>query len=187
MTELRHEKSNVKLCMIQLRGLDTPQSNWNLNKMLQHPMPVATIFQPQLPAKGIVFLAEHPRRKQVDRISTAYTIRVSDWRQSWRTCTSAHEGERRADRQGPAPPGRKPRCPSAQDADQGAHGPLDDKAHTPAIRSPGSRCTVEPSSAASAPPWGSPPRWALVPERSVAAVVDCGGSGGASAAPIAVE
>ncbi|MGB0097161.1 MAG: SDR family NAD(P)-dependent oxidoreductase, partial [Solirubrobacteraceae bacterium] len=74
ITELMHEKSKVKVCMIQLPGLNTPQFNWNLNKMPKHPMPVAPIFQPELPAKGIVFLAEHPRRNMWIGISTAYTI-----------------------------------------------------------------------------------------------------------------
>ena len=73
ITELVHEKSKVKVCMIQLPGLNTPQFNWNLNKMPKHPMPVAPIFQPELPAKGIVFLAEHPRRNMWIGISTAYT------------------------------------------------------------------------------------------------------------------
>jgi len=62
VTELASEKSHVKLCTVQLPGLNTPQFNWNLNKMDGHPMPVAPIFQPELPAKAIVYLAGHPRR-----------------------------------------------------------------------------------------------------------------------------
>jgi NAD(P)-dependent dehydrogenase (short-subunit alcohol dehydrogenase family) len=72
--ELAHEKSKVKLCMVQLPGVNTPQFNWNLNKMPHHPMPVPPIFQPEVPAKGIAFLAEHPRRNMWIGISTAYTI-----------------------------------------------------------------------------------------------------------------
>jgi hypothetical protein len=60
--------------MVQLPGLNTPQFSWNLNKMDRHPMPVPPIFQPELPAKAIVFLAEHPRRNMWVGISTAYTI-----------------------------------------------------------------------------------------------------------------
>jgi len=74
VTELASEKSHVKLCTVQLPGLNTPQFNWNLNKMTGHPMPVAPIFQPELPAKAIVYLAEHPRRNMWVGISTAYTI-----------------------------------------------------------------------------------------------------------------
>jgi len=74
MCELAHEKSKVKLCMVQLPGLNTPQFSWNLNKMPAHPMPVPPIFQPELPGKAIVFLAEHPRRNMWVGVSTAYTI-----------------------------------------------------------------------------------------------------------------
>lgn len=74
ITELASEKSKVRLCMVQLPGLNTPQFNWNLNKMGGHPMPVPPIFQPELPAKAIVFLAAHPRRNMWVGISTAYTI-----------------------------------------------------------------------------------------------------------------
>jgi NAD(P)-dependent dehydrogenase (short-subunit alcohol dehydrogenase family) len=74
VTELASEKSKVKLCTVQLPGLNTPQFDWNLNKMNGHPMPVPPIFQPELPAKAIVFLADHPRRNMWVGLSTAYTI-----------------------------------------------------------------------------------------------------------------
>jgi len=64
----------VKLCTVQLPGLNTPQFDWNLNKMNEHPMPVPPIFQPELPARAIAFLAEHPRRTMWVGVSTAYTI-----------------------------------------------------------------------------------------------------------------
>jgi NAD(P)-dependent dehydrogenase (short-subunit alcohol dehydrogenase family) len=73
-TELIHERSKVRICMIQLPGLNTPQFNWNLSRMPKHPRPVPPVFQPELPAKGIVFLAEHPRRNLWVGLSTAYTI-----------------------------------------------------------------------------------------------------------------
>jgi len=37
MTELAHEKSRVKLCMVQLPGLNTPQFNWNLSRATDLP------------------------------------------------------------------------------------------------------------------------------------------------------
>lgn len=74
MTELAHEGSNVKLCMVQLPGLNTPQFNWNLNQLDEHPMPVPPIFSPALPARAIRHLVEHPRRNMWVGVSTAYTI-----------------------------------------------------------------------------------------------------------------
>lgn len=74
ITELAHEKSNVKLCMVQLPGLNTPQFSWNLSRMPRHPRPVAPVFQPEIAAKGILFLARHPRRNMWVGIATTYTI-----------------------------------------------------------------------------------------------------------------
>jgi NAD(P)-dependent dehydrogenase (short-subunit alcohol dehydrogenase family) len=130
ITELMHEKSKVKLCMIQLPGLNTPQFNWNLNKMPKHPMPVAPIFQPELPAKGIVFLAEHPRRNMWIGVSTAYTIlgerlapKLADFYLA-RTGVSGQQTDRQLPRVG-----SNVEHPSDEDIDQGAHGPFDDQAH----------------------------------------------------------
>jgi NAD(P)-dependent dehydrogenase (short-subunit alcohol dehydrogenase family) len=74
MTELAHEKSRIKLCTVQLPGLNTPQFNWNLTKMPGHPMPVPPVFQPELAARAIAFLADHPRRNMWVGVPTAYTI-----------------------------------------------------------------------------------------------------------------
>jgi NAD(P)-dependent dehydrogenase (short-subunit alcohol dehydrogenase family) len=74
MCELAHEKSKVRLCMVQLPGLNTTQFRWNLNKMDKHPMPVPPIYQPEVAARAIAFLAEHPRRNMWVGLSTAYTI-----------------------------------------------------------------------------------------------------------------
>lgn len=74
ITELRNANSRVAVCMVQLPGLNTPQFRWMLNKMPQHPMPVAPIYQPELAGKAIRFLAEHPRRNMWVGVSTAYTI-----------------------------------------------------------------------------------------------------------------
>jgi NAD(P)-dependent dehydrogenase (short-subunit alcohol dehydrogenase family) len=131
MTELMHEKSKVKVCMIQLPGLNTPQFNWNLNKMPKHPMPVAPVFQPELPAKGIVFLADHPRRNMWIGVSTAYTIlgerlapKVADFYLA-RTGVSGQQTNQDLPRLG-----SNVKQPRDEEADQGAHGPFDDKAYS---------------------------------------------------------
>ena len=131
ITELMHEKSKVKVCMIQLPGLNTPQFNWNLSKMPKHPMPVAPVFQPELPAKGIVFLAEHPRRNMWIGVSTAYTIlgerlapKLADFYLA-RTGVSGQQTDKKLPRLG-----SNVEQPRDADEDQGAHGPFDDKAYS---------------------------------------------------------
>ncbi|ROP42761.1 SDR family oxidoreductase [Pseudokineococcus lusitanus] len=72
--ELKAEGSRVQLCQVMLPGLDTPQFDWNANQMDGHPMPVAPIFAPEVAARGIAHLADHPRRTLWVGVSTAYTI-----------------------------------------------------------------------------------------------------------------
>lgn len=131
VTELAAEKSKVRICTVQLPGLNTPQFNWNLNKMRGHPRPVAPIYQPELPAEAIVHLAEHPRRNLWVGISTAYTIlgerlapKLLDVYLG-RTGVTAQESDEDLPRWGS-------NVFEAQDAavDRGAHGAFDDVAHT---------------------------------------------------------
>jgi NAD(P)-dependent dehydrogenase (short-subunit alcohol dehydrogenase family) len=130
MCELAHEKSKVRLCMVQLPGLNTPQFNWNLSKMPAHPMPVPPVFQPELPARAIAYLAEHPRRNMWVGVSTAYTIlgerlapKLLDWYLG-RTGVKSQQTDQDLPRLGP-----NVFEPRDQAEDQGAHGAFDDKAH----------------------------------------------------------
>lgn len=63
-TELMHDKSRVWITMVQLPGVNTPQFNWCLSKLPDHPMPVPPIYQPEVAAKA-VYYAAHRRRREV--------------------------------------------------------------------------------------------------------------------------
>jgi hypothetical protein len=128
--ELFHERSQVKLCMIQLPGLNTPQFSWNLNKMKGHPQPVAPIFAPELAARAIAHLADHPRRNMWVGYPTAYTIlgeRLAPLFLDFYLGRKGVQGQL-SDRDRPR---RGPNLFEAQDqhADAGAHGSFDDSAH----------------------------------------------------------
>jgi NAD(P)-dependent dehydrogenase (short-subunit alcohol dehydrogenase family) len=131
VTELASEKSNIKLCTVQLPGLNTPQFNWNLNKMSGHPMPVAPIFQPELPARAIVYLAEHPRRNMWVGISTAYTILGERVAPKLLDLYLGRTGikSQQSDKQLPSW-GSNVFTPQDADTDRGAHGSFDAQAHS---------------------------------------------------------
>ncbi len=61
--ELLHDKSNVRACMVQLPALNTPQFRWIRSHMPHKSQPFGTIFEPEVAARAIVWLAEHPRRE----------------------------------------------------------------------------------------------------------------------------
>lgn len=74
ITELRHERSQVSVGIVTLPGLNTPQFEWNLNRMPRHPQPVPPIYQPEVAARAIVFAAEHRRRNIWVGVPTVYTV-----------------------------------------------------------------------------------------------------------------
>ena len=130
MCELAHEKSKVKLCMVQLPGLNTPQFNWNLNKMEKHPMPVPPIFAPEVPARAIVYLAEHPRRNMWVGISTAYTILGERLAPKLLDLYLGRTGVKSQLSSKDAPRlGSNLYQPRDDGEDHGAHGPFDAKEH----------------------------------------------------------
>ncbi len=62
-TELMHEGVNVHLTMVHLPAVNTPQFDWALNKMGRRAQPVPPIYQPEVPARAIVFAASARRRE----------------------------------------------------------------------------------------------------------------------------
>jgi NAD(P)-dependent dehydrogenase (short-subunit alcohol dehydrogenase family) len=62
--ELLHEHSGIRVTMVQLPGLNTPQFSWVLARMSRRPQPVAPIYPPEVAARAIVHAAFHPRRRE---------------------------------------------------------------------------------------------------------------------------
>lgn len=62
-SELIHDRSPVKLTMVQIAAFNTPQFDWARIHLDQNPQPVPPIFQPEVAARGIVHAAYHPRRE----------------------------------------------------------------------------------------------------------------------------
>jgi NAD(P)-dependent dehydrogenase (short-subunit alcohol dehydrogenase family) len=63
-TELMHQKSNVRITVVQMPAVNTPQFSWVLSRLPKHPQPVPPIYQPEVAARAVVRAAEHPGRKQ---------------------------------------------------------------------------------------------------------------------------
>lgn len=63
--ELLHEGSQVRMSMVHLPAVNTPQFDWCKSKMKFHPMPVPPIYQPEIPAKFIVQAALDGNRERI--------------------------------------------------------------------------------------------------------------------------
>ena len=62
-TELLHDHSGIWITMVQLPAVNTPQFDWCLTRMPNHPKPVPPIFQPEIPAAAVYWAAHHRRRE----------------------------------------------------------------------------------------------------------------------------
>ena len=62
--ELLHNKSNVHVTMIQMPAVNTPQFDWVLSRLPKPAQPVPPIYQPEVAARGILYAADHPRRRE---------------------------------------------------------------------------------------------------------------------------
>jgi NAD(P)-dependent dehydrogenase (short-subunit alcohol dehydrogenase family) len=61
--ELIHDRSNIRLTMVQLSAFNTPQFDWARSKLPRRLQPVPPIFQPELAGEALVWAAMHRRRE----------------------------------------------------------------------------------------------------------------------------
>jgi short-subunit dehydrogenase len=83
LTELLHDKSHVKVSMIQLPALNTPQFDWARSRMSKKAQPVPPIYQPEVAAKAILWAAQHYRREYVVGFSSWKAIYGNNFFPSW--------------------------------------------------------------------------------------------------------
>jgi NAD(P)-dependent dehydrogenase (short-subunit alcohol dehydrogenase family) len=61
--ELLHDGKHVRISMIQLPALNTPQFEWVKSRLPGRAQPVPPIFQPEVAAEGIMWAATHELRE----------------------------------------------------------------------------------------------------------------------------
>lgn len=62
-TELIHDRSNVRLTMVHLPAINTPQFDWAKSRLPRKAQPVPPIFQPEVAADAILWCASRNRRE----------------------------------------------------------------------------------------------------------------------------
>lgn len=63
-TELLHDGSNVRVTVVSMPAVNTPQFSWVLSRLPRHPQPVPPIYQPEVAARAVLYAADHPERKR---------------------------------------------------------------------------------------------------------------------------
>lgn len=129
ITELLHNKSKIRVSMIQLPGLNTTQFTWGRTKLPKQTMPVPPIYQPELAADAIHYAAHHKRRQIFVGIPTVMNIlgeRTAPWLLDHYLAKIGY-GSQMTDQK--LDPQGHDNLFEPVDEDRGAHGPFDDKAH----------------------------------------------------------
>ncbi|MDQ6946362.1 MAG: SDR family oxidoreductase [Actinomycetota bacterium] len=133
-TELIHEGSNVRITVVQMPAVNTPQFSWVLSRLPNHPQPVPPIYQPEVAARGVAYAADHPERKQYwVGASTAATIVANKFAAPLLDRYLARTGFKAQQTDEPVGPDRPDNLWEPVDgeggADHGAHGQFDDRSH----------------------------------------------------------
>ena len=63
-SELLHEKTHVRITMVQLPAVNTPQFDWVKSRLPGRAQPVPPVFQPEVAAEAIFRAAAHPKRER---------------------------------------------------------------------------------------------------------------------------
>ena len=128
-TELMHDKSNIRITMVQLPALNTPQFGWVKTRLRGEPRPMGKIFQPEVAARAIYWAAHNDRRELYVGFPTAYAIvgnKVAPWYADQVLSEQGVEGQQQEE---PVEPDRPHNLWEPLPGDHGAHGSFDDQAH----------------------------------------------------------
>lgn len=128
--ELLHEGSHVRLSMVHLPAVNTPQFEWCQTTLDRHPQPVPPIYQPEIPARAIVDAALDGRRSKVVGSWNKALVAAGQLFPGFGNQYAALGAWDTQMTQEKIGPDRPDNLRSAVDAtfDKGAHGIFDDKA-----------------------------------------------------------
>jgi NAD(P)-dependent dehydrogenase (short-subunit alcohol dehydrogenase family) len=128
--ELLHDGSNVKITMVQLPALNTPQFEVGRTRLGRHPQPVPPIYQPEVAARAIVWASEHaPREHYVGAPvwKTVWGNRIAPWFADRYLAKTGYDSQQTDE---PVSPSRPDNLFSPVPGDHGAHGSFDSDARS---------------------------------------------------------
>jgi len=126
--ELLHDKSGVRLTMVQLPALNTPQFGWVKSRLPRKAQPVPPIFQPEVAAEAIYFAAHNPRREFYVGLPSVKAIVANKIAPGLLDHYLARTGYGAQQYDGPEDPNRPDNLWQPVPGDHGAHGAFDARA-----------------------------------------------------------
>ncbi len=130
--ELIHDHSSVRVTVVNMPALNTPQFDWVRSRLHGRGQPVPPIFQPEVAARAIVHAAEHPRRElQVGRSTwlALWGQKLAPGILDWYLGRTGYASQQTDQPEDPDRPDNLA-APLDEAADHGAHGRFDDRSET---------------------------------------------------------
>jgi hypothetical protein len=138
--ELIHDNSNVRVVMVQMPALNTPQFRWVKSRLPRKAQPVGPIFQPEVAAEAIVWAAYSNRREiNVGWPTTKAVIgnNIAPGYADWYLARNGYEAQMIDE---PEDPNRPDNLWEPLPGDHGAHGVFDDRATDTSIEFELNKC-----------------------------------------------
>jgi short-subunit dehydrogenase len=129
-SELLHDRSKVRLTMVQLPAVNTPQFDWVRTYLPGDPRPTGGVYQPEVAARAIYFAAHSARKEVIVGVPSLTAIWADKLMSPLLDRYLARNGYRSQQDDQPVEPGRPDNLMSAVPGDAGAHGRFDDQART---------------------------------------------------------
>ena len=126
-SELIHDKSSVRVVMVQMPALNTPQFRWVKSRLPRKAQPVPPIFQPEVAADAIVWAAYSGRREVNVGWPTTKAIIGNNFFPGlgdWYLARNGYDAQMIDE---PEDPNRPDNLWSPLAGDHGAHGVFDDQ------------------------------------------------------------
>jgi short-subunit dehydrogenase len=127
--ELIHDKSKVRVTMVQMPALNTPQFGWVKSRLKHKAQPVPPIFQPEVGARAIYWAAHHSRREIYAGWPTVEAIVGNKLAPGWLDHYLGKTGFASQQTCEPEDPDRPNNLWKPVAGDHGAHGTFDSRAH----------------------------------------------------------
>ncbi|MGK4004006.1 SDR family oxidoreductase [Sorangium sp. So ce1036] len=127
--ELFHDRSHVRVTLVDMPALNTPQFEWVKTRLPGRPQPVPPIFQPEVAADAIVFAADHGERKMMwVGLPTAKAVLGNRIIPALLDRYLSRKGYDSQQTDEPVPEGRRDNLWAPVPGDHGAHGRFDARA-----------------------------------------------------------
>jgi NAD(P)-dependent dehydrogenase (short-subunit alcohol dehydrogenase family) len=127
--ELIHDGSHVRVTMVQMPALNTPQFGWVKSRLKHKAQPVPPIFQPEVGARAVYWAAHHNRREVYVGGSTIVAIEGNKVAPGFADHYLGRTGYESQQTSEPEDPNRANNLWEPVPGDHGAHGTFDSRAH----------------------------------------------------------